>query len=170
MRKLSMKKPGTPASGAEKSSGSGGVSAEGDGAGCPARLAWRLPGFGLALARRCLPPARLRGEPDGGGAGGEVTPRRGCALRRSGTTGVASTSVVLWVEGSVAGAALVWVASAAGAFVEVAGAGAVCVVDVLAPAPRLGSGAARATVTAPASSATRVDRWAVILRAQFPSR
>src|SRR5437763_1648493 len=141
MRKLSMKKPGTPASGAEKSSGSGGVSAEGDGARCFARLAWGPLGFGLALARRCLPPARLRGALDDGGAGGEVTPRRECALRRSGTTGVASTSVVPGVEGSVAGAALVWVASGAGAFVELSGAVAACGLDVLAPAPRLGAGA-----------------------------
>src|SRR5205085_3010211 len=151
MRKLTMKKLGTPASGAEKSSGSGGVSAEGDGARCPVRLAWGppglAPGFGLAPARRCLAPACLRGAVDGGAALGEVTPRRACALRRSGTTGVASTSVVPCVEGSVAGAAVVWMVSPAGALVEVVlGLGADCALDVLAPAPRLGAGAARATV------------------------
>src|SRR3954454_5185091 len=130
MRKLSMKKLGTPASGAEKSSGSGGVSAEGDGARCPARLAWGPPGFGLAPARRCLSPACLRGALEGGAALGEVTPRRACALRRSRTTGVASTSVVPCVEGSVAGAAFVWMVSPAGALVEVVlGLGADCALD-----------------------------------------
>src|SRR2546423_6611236 len=98
MRKLSMKKLGTPASGAEKSSGSGGVSAEGDGARCPVRLAWGppglAPGFGLAPARRCLPPACLRGALDGGAALGEVTPRRACALRRVRAAGGGRTSAV----------------------------------------------------------------------------
>src|SRR5436190_898493 len=111
MRKLSMKKPGTPASGAEKSSGSGGVSAEGAGARGPLALDRAPPALGLARApgRRGLALAPLRGARDGPGAAcGEAVPRRGLALGRSRTSGVASTSGAL-CEGSGAGAPVVWV-------------------------------------------------------------
>ena|SRR5438105_12728894 len=61
MRKLSMKKPGIPASEDEKASGSGGVSAEGDGARGPCGRADdpALP-FAAPTLFACGPPAALR--------------------------------------------------------------------------------------------------------------
>src|SRR5437763_7805667 len=111
MRKLSMKKPGTPASGAEKSSGSGGVNAEGAGAGGPLTLDRAPPALGFACApgRRGLALESLRGVRDGRGAAcGEAVPRPGFALGRSRTSGLASTSGAP-CEGSVAGALVVCV-------------------------------------------------------------
>src|SRR5436190_26475 len=174
MRKLSMKKLGTPASGAEKSSGSGGVSAEGAGARGPLALACAPPalGFARAPARRDLVLAPLRGARDGPGAvRGEAFPLPVFALGRSRTSGVASTSGALWA-GSVAGAPVVCapLGCVAVEVVSAPTAGSGWSAAVAASAARLGAGTASAVVTAPARSARHVDRRAALIVRSVPEQ